>query len=365
LWAAASAVLVAAPFVVFGVINPALRRDLAWGLQCLGWTVAVFTLLAFGLIQSRALGRAREAGFTGREVLAILFRQPPWWTGPWPRALRWSGDVWARLPPMVKVMRCLTLVPLLVLAVGVPLSLALGRPSAPAGWGTSVVFTVIAFLVTTLLAVVGVYALPRGQSALCALPTMDVERWRDPLISRHLRKVEDGAPAAAPTTPGQQAEALARLAGEITGPARAVAEQAAAAGRRLASALAGLDRQAAELARLADEEELRRLDERLAALGAAAPGEAAETVELRQLLTRQRDLVRPMEDRLHVDKAARERLRALLSRLHGEMALLQLALQEGGGSWREAEARLEGLCHEAAALAPETAGADIAATRTR
>jgi hypothetical protein len=366
LWAAAVAAFLAAPFVVFGVTDPTLRRDLVWGVESLAWSVALFTLLAYGLLQLRSLGRASEAGFTSREMLPMLFRQPAWWMAWWPAALRWPGDVWPRLPPLVKAMRCLTLVPLAVLAVGIALTLVLGRPSTPAGWGLSAAgITVAAFLATTFLTVVGIYALPRGWSELCGLPTMEPERWRDPMISRHLRTAREGAALTERATPGQHAEALGHLAEEISGPARAVAEQAAAAGRRLAATLAELERQAAALARHADDEELKRLEDRLALLGPPAPGEPAETAELRRLLTRQQDLLRPMEDRLHMGQANRERMRALLAGPHREVTLLQQALQADAGAWREATARIEDLCREAQAMAPEPTATEVAATRTR
>jgi DNA repair exonuclease SbcCD ATPase subunit len=163
----------------------------------------------------------------------------------------------------------------------------------------------------------------------------------------------------------QHVQAIDLLAQEISGPARPAAEEAALVARRLAWALGELEREMAEMARHADQGEVRRLEQRLAGLGAESSGETAETTELRRLIERQLDLLRPMGDRVEAARARRGRLRGLLSQLHGELAQVRQAIDQHLDAWREPAARLGAVCHEAAALVEETRAAETMATRTR
>ncbi len=69
----------------------------------------------------------RRKGYSWIAIRRAIIRQPRWWMGPYPRAGRAPGDVWARLPGHVRAARTLIsgtliLVPLLALGIAIDLT---------------------------------------------------------------------------------------------------------------------------------------------------------------------------------------------------------------------------------------------------
>jgi hypothetical protein len=176
------------------------------------------------------------------------------------------------------------------------------------------------------------YTLRRLSRILGTAATSDPSAWTDPRLAGILRPPRR-AGAAEPDTPRELARGIERAAAGLHGAARAVAEDAAATAR---GTLATLEEADAEIARLAagvDPTEAGRLRDRLAGLGAADGGEAAQ---MRSLLTQQLALLERMAERLAAARSERARAADALRALWRAVA----ALPSGGA---EAVARVRAI----------------------
>jgi hypothetical protein len=171
------------------------------------------------------------------------------------------------------------------------------------------------------------YARRRVVRLLLFGPTSNRAVWRRPEVLRVLRPAAARpTPTAAPQTPRACLAAIAQLARErSTGPPER-AESVIESGRRLVAEIEALDQELASLERAADAAELARLEERRERIdGDAAAGPDPQTRELRDLLSRQVDILKGYAARL---EAGRARRRALWEHLLG--------------LWRALEARPSG-----------------------
>jgi hypothetical protein len=150
----------------------------------------------------------------------------------------------------------------------------------------------------------------------------------------------------APSSRAELVASLARCLGAWPEQRRALREELLAASRSFVAALEALDAGLGELRRDFAADEAPRLLAKLEALGPAAEAEPAERREMRALLTRQRDLVRGLEQRIAQAERERERLLARLRRLW------ELSHAVGDPARAEAEPlldQLERLCREPSA----------------
>jgi hypothetical protein len=178
------------------------------------------------------------------------------------------------------------------------------------------------------------------------MPTTRKAFWSRPEIAALLQpedtKIERGP---VPSSPREFVSAISSALSRLSGGAQTAAERAREAGRRIQSVLAELDGEIASLSSGADPEEAGRLSAKIAALGAAHPGEAEAKAQMRDLLEKQLSLLRGVDARLEGLKARRARQLDLLRALWQQAQALSSA---GADASRLSSAteRINALCSE-------------------
>jgi hypothetical protein len=265
--------------------------------------------------------RAKRAGATWRQVLRLLFRPPRWWVFPWPRALLRPDDFRARLPRTIRILRAFVYWPMLMLiaVMGVYITVRVSgvRPTGALRFLAKDAFPYL-FYIPYFGSLIGMSlwarrkGLKRSDAAkLWGRPALPGAFWKRPEIARLLEPVvrpQRTSPALAPKTPHEMLRAIADAAQSFSGPAREAGTEAVVSARRLVTSLEEIDREIEGFDRDADVTELQRLEQRIAALGDASPGEPESHRQMRTLLTSQRDLVGSLLTQREAAQARRARL---------------------------------------------------------
>ncbi|HUQ19855.1 MAG TPA: hypothetical protein VM099_09610, partial [Gemmatimonadaceae bacterium] len=128
-----------------------------------------------------------------------------------------------------------------------------------------------------------------------------------------------------PRLPHEYVRAIADIAADLSGPARAIGSEAVVAARHAAAAEAALSQEIQTLARDADPIEAARLEQKLGTLATVADAETDEQRKLRGLLSDQLELMRRLTTRLQETQGRRERVQELLRTLWLQIANLRAA----------------------------------------
>jgi len=316
----------------FGPVTTELVR-LAWLLAGL-WLLA---LLVSALSGARAV-LDRGGGF--REIAGLAFRQPGWWRSWYPRRLRRPGDVWARLPPVLKWPRAtagaaivgfVLCVPPAVIVAGSPAfeSVEWQHPIVMDWFRGTLLVGVIGPMLAFLAANIPMALWQRRHRVgselgerLLIESTFKRGFWTRPQVAGLLLP----APASGslpPRLPHDVLQAIAAAVRDLTGGAREAGARAVAVARELVSRIDTLDRAAAQLRRGVDPDEVARLEGRLAALGAESAGEDPTRQQMRQLLSQQREVALRLLVQVERKNAHRLCLVQALESLWGEVCALR------------------------------------------
>jgi hypothetical protein len=288
--------------------------------------------------------------------------------------------VWVRLPPGLRRARTalgLTLTSgLVVPAVLVPffsprylddpqrgpLSLMGGI-----GWGVAALYVTLGILMIALYSRAHRWLRKLGLSRWDADRVLDESAlhgpfWTRPDIAALLLPPArlGGEPAPpAPRSPQEYLQAILRVAQDLTGVAREPGAQAAAVARELVSKVDSLEAEVGELQHDVDSDELGRIDRRLESLGPEGPGEDGERRQIRELLSRQREVARSLTAHKERKAAQRARLVCLLEGLWSVLRKLQSTSTAGAETPPAGMDQVRALCREIEAqLRGDSGGAE-------
>jgi len=299
---------------------------------------------------------ARLRGAAWRAILRqwlLPSRKWPYW---WPERWRWPGDVWNRLPPLLRTARVLRgwLTPLFVVGTAVIVA------SVAKGADDGVVHGIV--LITTVLAIAGWvgislaevrWGLARGlgegaAGRLVALSTAD-PLWHKPKYAALLLPPPGRTPApprTEPRSPVELARAIQDIVAQLPSETRTTVSEATGAARQLADLVAALDVELGKLAQDVDPQELAAVEAKLQALGPEREEEGEVRRQKRTLLAEQRDLLRRLDQRLAAATDRRTRLMELLRTMWLQMANLRAEAARDNLEATEVSARVRALCTE-------------------
>jgi Protein kinase domain len=338
--------------------------------------------LGAGLVLTPRILQARRAGQGWKPIAWAMFLEPDWWRWWYPRRLRRPEDhhVWERLPVRIRLGRLVTLAVPVSAVVGAAVSLAFASPrfdafkdyphlSAVMLWPPVVngvrptppigIFTfAFGWIVLGALASALDFALYRSLARL-GLSEMDRKTilqgslsrasfWRKPVVAAILRP-ESAEAAPAPRTPAELAAGIATIAGGASGQEASLLAEAVSAARRLIASIEALDEEISQLGRDADPAERERLQQRLAGLGAPAPGEPDERSRMRSLFEQQMQLLGALDARLSAAVERRGRRLEMLKALWLEVANLRAEAAGRVPGRGQTSERVRSLCARIAA----------------
>jgi hypothetical protein len=253
----------------------------------------------------------RRAGLSAKRTLQLLFAPPRRWGGWWPRALRRPGDVWGRLPQVVRRARrrttMLALIDVALLPVALYALVHAARSPEPA-----TLMGTLAACAAVALGVLGAQLVEAARlrrwakrlgfdgrtiAKLLAERTWNSTFWRRPDVAPLLAPgVVTPRPADSLSTPAL-VQAIVELSEEVAAIDPAVASAAREAGLAIARAIVVLDREVTAAGRDVDPGELRRLQDRLALLEHPTESESTTKRQMRSLVERQIDLLQQLAHR--------------------------------------------------------------------
>jgi len=345
-------------------IGVAVGRQGMWGplIRDIGLFLGALGPAGVALMQGGAALVARRRGHSWREIKALFLRPPPWWPGWWPAAGRRRGDVWPRLPEVIRRARVLW-----TLSVGFLLSLGLGTLGLFAAKGLGMPDSLFRdlLLAPLLLGSLGgggcmfaamhqrerwgrTIGLTAREAALAAeRPTSDLAFWRRPKFAALLLpspgRVVD-APGADPKSAEELARAIRELVGQLPSDTRVTVSEADEAARQVAKLIVSLDAELTNLTRDADPQELEAIEAKLRALGPETSDEGDVRRQKRALLANQRDLLRQLDQRLASVNERRARLVDMLRTLWLQLANLRAEAAHDVLAVSEISGRVRALC---------------------
>lgn len=264
-----------------------------------------------------------------RATLRAYFRQPSWWKGWWPKAFRRPGDVFDRLPRLIRSMRNFTAATIVVSPVLYNVCFFALRPSYAMTHPTAyrIAGLYIPLLVVGGLLLPAFWAANRigrlakehrltrtDMSRLMDEPTFGSRFWDRPDVAGLLSsaKSTSDVPHESVVT---EITRIAQI--DKASPHADVYRQALDAARQLQEAIAANEQELAQLLRDANPAEHQRIKESLDALGSATAGELAAKEHMRALLRQQLVLFQQID-------ARKEEVRARLNRLAEQLRTLGL-----------------------------------------
>ena len=312
----------------------------------------------------------RKARLPWKRIWQIAFWPPKSWPWSWPSAFRRPGDLWPRLPRLLRRMRAsISASAALIMGIGVPsfiLGMAFAFRTDPVTGGTLpqvAQFALLGFgaMMAGTLSVLVTYGLHVRTHRQFGLSSKDRDRllqevtwgsrfWKRPEIARLLSGDVHAVPAGM-ESPRDIIAAIEQLIASADEPARALLREAADGARDMARAIDAIDTELRELAAHDAPAERERLQQKLAALGAPRDGESAAAAHMRGLFTSQLDMMRDLAARGSELESRRARYLELLrtlwiqvSALRARNAVDALGIADVSGPIRE-------LCRNAEALA--------------
>jgi hypothetical protein len=352
--------------VVFGLVGllavcawaafPVVRRIMLGRLILLAFVGG--PLFLFG-----ALRGARREGHSRDEIRSLFFKPPRWWPFWWPPSWRARGDVWNRLPPVLRSVRLGRLMALVfgyTMVLTIMVGAALGERGLH-GW-VGIVYSALAVgqiaAIPVLLAGASWRLTRWGRSRgiddldgewLGSRPTGDLAFWRRPEFAAQLLPPPGRAAAARPAeprSPEEYAQAIRDLVGQLPSGTQATVSEAADAARQLLGTVAALDAELAKLAQDADPQESEAVEAKLRALGPEAADEGEMRREKRVLLVHQRALLRRLDERVKELTERRSRLDDLMRTMWLQVATLRAEAAHDTLAVTEISGRIKALCTE-------------------
>ena len=293
----------------------------------------------------------RRKGPTWAQLARVAKWPPKWWAFAWPRSWRRPGDIWDRLPTVVRWVRHFNGVLVGVTLLGAPFLLAAG-PRA----GLAALALLWAAMTSGMLGVAW-WAHRTGfpnnadLRSLMLRSTTNKRFWRQHHVSRLLLppNTKDGiAGAHEPGAPSEYLTAIANVAEQLTGPVREFGVEALAAARQLLDSMESLDAEIETLARDSNPTELLNVEQRLRALGEREPGEPTARDAMRKLLRGQHDLLRQLSAQFDGAAQRREHLRALMKTLWLQLAALRAETAADAAASSDVTGRIRANCNEIA-----------------
>jgi len=284
------------------------------------------------------------------EAQRAVWMEPAWWPFWYPRRLRRAGNIWDRLPRVVRAAR--STLPILALFPPVLFLVAIFGRVFPNFYRHRNVFLVTlpilgaAFVSAGLLNLYARIALRRRGVArveaarvLFSEPLSRASFWSKPHVAALLAPATAAAIAHS-DAPHDQLQSILRNADQLSGALRPLGTDAAVAGRQLLASIGDLDREIAQLVSALEPGEEERLADKIAAL---APGE-----ELRVLLEKQRELIRGLAARVAEATEKRNRRVETLKALALHVASLRARSAERSTEVSMLTDRVRALCADIA-----------------
>jgi RNA polymerase subunit RPABC4/transcription elongation factor Spt4 len=340
--------------------------------------VKLMNVGVFVFIYLFIVARLRREGFSLRQAQTALWGEPAWWPFWYPRRLRRHGNLWDRLPAAVRRARWLSTALVaysVVVMTGFAIFIAFVRRFL-AGW---VQIQLVLFIGMTVgyAAIFALWVFWRARAkrelrrrglgesdlfrVLIAMPVSRASFWARPHVAAVLLPPAKPAAGRGEETPHDQLQSILRHAQELSGPLRPLGAEAAAAARQLLEAIEHAQQEISELSRNLEPGEQERLADKIAALGSAA-GRADEQAPLRQLLEKQLELIRGLEERIEDARANRGRHVEMLKTLALHVASLRARSAETPSEVRSVSERVRALCDEIGRQASALAGIGMPAS---
>lgn len=312
--------------------------------------VLVMNAVILFVVYLLALVSLRREGFGFARSQRAIWTEPSWWPFWYPRFLRRRGNVYDRLPAVIRIARVLPAAGLAFVTLIVAWCVV--NSSFPNLYRYPWLFATMmggmaAFIVTWDVVI---YRSRRelkrrglGRSDInnvaMSMPLGRTSFWRRPHIAAILEPLNE-AVASPSEGPHEQLQSILRNAENLPGPLRPLGAEAAVAGRRLLASIADLDNEIAQLGRSTEPGEEDRLNDKIALLAADD--------ELRQLLEKQLELVRGLTARIAAAKEKRTRRIDTLRALAAHVASLRARRIEEATDMRALTDRVRTLCQEIA-----------------
>jgi len=312
-----------------------------------------FYVLTFALVLGEQFRQLRKAGFEPSRLVWEMLKQPEGWGGWYPRRFRGAGDVWERLPRVLRLARS-TLY--LTLVATFPIFAFAAAPASRSTGHNDMAALVLVLPPMFLAALVfcsrwqkqaRAHGLdPRTAARTLGVPTAKRSFWSRPEVAALLlpadsaQRLSSGPPLSAP----ELAQTIAEL-GRAQSSRSIEDNNAANLARALAVSIAALDAEIASLASNVDTAEGARLEGKLAALGSPPPGEDDARRQMRELLQKQFDLLKGFESRLEHLKGGRDKRFELLRALWRQSLDLRAVANDPSRQDR-ADASIRTLCAE-------------------
>ncbi len=314
----------------------------------------------------------RRLGFEPARIKEAIFEPLRSGLGWCPEAWRPEGDVWARLPRELRDLRAATGWTWLIwLGVGAPaLVFQWAQRASDGPWrlspGEFDAFTLLLAAAPAL--VLGALAVrwellrrkrgidPYLSARMINAATSRRSFWSKPEVAALLLPAGSRADVAgaAPASPRDLASEISNAASSLSGEAKEAGARARESAFRVLAALDEIEPEIAAMGSGADPAEEERLAVKIAALGPPLKGEPGARSQMRDLLERQRALIRESQTRLEGLRARRARHLDLLGALCRQAKELVAASGDPGRTGRISE-RIRTLCgeitHEAGASA--------------
>lgn len=306
----------------------------------------------------------RLDGFPIALVQRVIWSEPGWWVSWYPRKLRRRNNVWDRLPRAARLLRAWS--PLLFISLAV---VALHRP---VDFRIKIVEVALFVVVSLALAVaelttkrqlkrMGIASRHDQNRIAFSAPPSRARFWNQPHIAAILAPPAEGDDnIAVSDSPHAQMQLILRLADELTGPLRPLGADAAAAARRLLASVEEADKQIADLARNVEPGEEQRLVDKIAALA-----EVKDAAEMRELLEKQLDLIRSLNERIEAARARRSRHVEMLKTLALHMASLRARVPDTPSGVGSLSDDVRALCEEIRCQEANVAAADAPTLQQR
>jgi tRNA A-37 threonylcarbamoyl transferase component Bud32 len=293
--------------------------------------IGIATALVGGLGLLGVFASARKAGWS--RTLRWAFAQPRWWSSWWPRWARRSGDRWDRLPTEVRHFRVANGLSVALSPVFLNVMVAVmvwSARNADLGLSDMMVnvtlalaaaFGVRVFVVERRLSRVGREAgLTRAEIARLKEEPTWTSFWTQPQIGALLGDSSMGRVGTRSREPADLLREINQIARDgSASPHAEVYRDAVASAQAIVDAIFRHDRELAAMARDVDDQERKRIEASMSALGDAAGTDGTAKSRMRELLQRQLDLLAEIDGR-------REAVEAHRMHLHEQLRTLALLL---------------------------------------
>jgi len=326
------------------------------------WAIPAAVLGALPLFGGAMAVWERRLGRSWRTILRFALYPPKWYVGWWPARWRLPGDVWDRLPPVVRLQKAagsvgFAGVPVAIAATLYFMELALNHTLDADRLGVPMMIGYLAWMGMPIASAVILHRWGRARGLtytermmIQGAPSWKLDFWRKPKFAALLLPPPGRAVAARvsaePRSPDEYAQAIRDLVGQLPSGTQATVSEAAEAARQLLGTVAALDAELAKLAQDADPQELEAVETKLRALGPEAADEGEMRREKRALLIHQRALLRRLDERVKELTERRSRLADLMRTMWLQLANLRAEAAHDTLAVTEISGRIKALSTE-------------------